>query len=116
MSTIEKRLSVVLANADTDMFLSGKKFELSKSTTAKVLEESFEEDFDGPDQDQQITEMTMKGKKIEDAVTFTFSDSVETEVRTQFIGLNSDVSIQKKFLRSDGTVGLAPWTADADFK
>ena len=106
-------MSIVLASEET-VFRGRGKFDLSKSTTAVLLDDTSEQLLQ-PDEESDLQELDFTGKRIEDSIKFPFfNDEIETDVRASFIGLDHAITSQPKFIRSDGTIGLAPWTSSRE--
>jgi len=64
--------------------------------------------------DGNWTEMIMNGSLLEDNVFSGFKSKILTTIQMDFYGLIGDPAAQSKFLNNltDGTFGLAPYTAD----
>lgn len=61
MSTIESQMSIVLADTDAEVFRGCSKFELEKSSSANVIEKGVHEDLLEPDDNNEVTPMSMTG-------------------------------------------------------
>ena len=59
MSTIESQMSIVLNDADAEVFRGRTKFELAKSQSAIVLEKEVDEDILEPDDDNIVTAISL---------------------------------------------------------
>lgn len=53
---------------------------------------------------------------MNDKMLFNFQNEFDHEVTLDFIGIDAEILGNKKHVASDGTIGLAPWTADPDTK
>ena len=62
----------------------------------------------------RIKPVNITGNEIEDAVTMTFGNDLESSFRTIFVGIDGSVN-EKLTKKTDGFLGLAPYTAGKEF-
>lgn len=114
LTSHETKMSVVKKNAVNIEVPD--KYDPTLSTTA-IYPSSHEDEVEiynlGPKQ-ANLKPVTITGNEIEDTISMTFGDELETSFRAIFVGIESSLN-EKLTKKTDGFLGLAPYTASKEF-
>jgi hypothetical protein len=115
LSTIESRVSVIKGDSTNN------KYKSEASKTMKIIDNDetdtfIELDDSNPDSGIEIEYEHFHGSGLSDKFEFSFHNEIYTQFKADFMALDKGSRFKRKYNVIDGTIGLAPWTADAETK